>query len=880
MRFQASMIRLLRLFAWLLAAVIACTALNLADLASSEASWGQANSSATSNSPRVDSAGRSGVDPYGDQLPPGAATRLGTIRWRSPQFVKSLTFTPDGTLLISASEQGARIWNPANGKLLRQLRGQQARILGSAAVSPDGKLIAFGGWDQSISGGAVFQTYSGKLLAKVGQPNKTLAADCFTGDGKLLAVHYVGSADDWLIHLFDPYSGNELRSFGSKPDHVERVMSSRDRKTLISVARNGAIRFWEAATGRELRTIWPHRSNGREGATAEVAFPGLALAALSADDTRLAIVQDAVVAGVSVPGTRVQVLDTVSCLKKVEFETRENRKSGISDSLEFLTFTPTGEQLLTAGGGRSLRVWEAETGKDLGKVDPPVEFFTGALAPDGRRFAFNLHRGVIDIRDLATGKNLNRMESAHLAAINAAHVSPDGQTIITVDDDGRYCRWDAQVGKLLWKSPSQFVRELTFVANGRALCTSGRDERLRLRDAESGRELTTYPLAQIASVPATSHDGKKVAVAQGRTILLLDALTGRELKRYGAAKVAAPLAFSIDDSAIVGLGSTLEIWEVATGRHETRSMPAINGRRGGLPLALSPDGRYAAFGGNDTHITTLDVETGEIVVSFQNLPKQDRLRGEVERVAFSRDGRTIAWYSRQNALIRLGELISGEERARFQGTEIAPIAAVTALTFAPDGSFLVSGFEDSSTLVWDLTGKSRLPAGRAALTEGDLIDCWNQLASTNASEGYLAMCRLRADPDRSVRFLGKQLQAAWGVDKERVARLIANLDSNQFQTREEATAEIERLGDRVCALLRASLAGKLSPEARRRIQQVLTRLSARRPERIRKCRILEVVESINTSSARKLIRSLAKESGDTWLKEEARQSLARLQAIN
>jgi HEAT repeat protein len=56
---------------------------------------------------------------------------------------------------------------------------------------------------------------------------------------------------------------------------------------------------------------------------------------------------------------------------------------------------------------------------------------------------------------------------------------------------------------------------------------------------------------------------------------------------------------------------------------------------------------------------------------------------------------------------------------------------------------------------------------------------------------------------------------------KRLAALIADLDHDDFKTRERATAELRALGDEAENALRQALAGRPSPEARQRLEQLL-----------------------------------------------------------
>jgi len=61
-------------------------------------------------------------------------------------------------------------------------------------------------------------------------------------------------------------------------------------------------------------------------------------------------------------------------------------------------------------------------------------------------------------------------------------------------------------------------------------------------------------------------------------------------------------------------------------------------------------------------------------------------------------------------------------------------------------------------------------------------------------------------------------------DPESVAKLIAQLGAKDFRAREHATKALERLGASVLPALRKAAKGNLGLEAKRRIEQMITRI--------------------------------------------------------
>jgi hypothetical protein len=110
-----------------------------------------------------------------------------------------------------------------------------------------------------------------------------------------------------------------------------------------------------------------------------------------------------------------------------------------------------------------------------------------------------------------------------------------------------------------------------------------------------------------------------------------------------------------------------------------------------------------------------------------------------------------------------------------------------------------------------------------AIVPGQEKQCraeWNDLKKI-AGTGQCVAFGNRGAKLSTVRKPKQRVPSAGPVEPQRVARLLADLDSDQFTVREQATKELEKLGEAVEPALREALNGKLSAEARRRVQQVL-----------------------------------------------------------
>jgi hypothetical protein len=116
------------------------------------------------------------------------------------------------------------------------------------------------------------------------------------------------------------------------------------------------------------------------------------------------------------------------------------------------------------------------------------------------------------------------------------------------------------------------------------------------------------------------------------------------------------------------------------------------------------------------------------------------------------------------------------------------------------------------------------------------------------------------------------------VDRERVAKLIADLDNDAFAVRTKAYRELEQLRSVAGALFRQALAANPTPEVRKRLRSLCEDSPSLlcSGEVLRGVRAIGVLERVATAEARELLQQLARGEAEARLTREARSSLARL----
>jgi WD40 repeat protein len=317
----------------------------------------------------------------------------------------------------------------------------------------------------------------------------------------------------------------------------------------------------------------------------------------------------------------------------------------------------TGDQglVVTSGSENTICIWDAATGVQQRRIEQEGHISMLALSPDCTKIVSNccLDESV-SLWDMATGRRIFKLPGhGRYGGRRAAVFTPDGKTFLSWGDDMYLRKWDLRTGKALAEHAIRPTGVRVFTEDDEPM---QRDRAMMFDGIRSG---------------LFTGDGKQLVLQTMTRVFVFDTDSGKEVRSFPA-----------DVGTVIG-------------------------------QAISPDGKslLASALGKSVQTKLLDGRT-QISHPTKTVTLWELATGGVRKqltlpeegigpVAFSADGNWFAAASyRPESHLRVCDKL-GREVWTAKGFP----AIVRSLAFTPDGKRLISGMDEGSALVWDLTQK-------------------------------------------------------------------------------------------------------------------------------------------------------------------------------
>ena len=329
---------------------------------------------------------------------------------------------------------------------------------------------------------------------------------------------------------------------------VTSVAFSLDGKYVLTGSKDHTARVWEVATRKEI---------------ARMTHSGIVSSlALSPDGKHVAS-----------GGEITARVWEASTGKEIARITHENFRhlitfdlgvKGYHSRVTSLIFSVDGKYIVSEGSDRTVRVWEATTGKEVAHIIPNTRNVDAvAFSPDGKYVVLGSIYGMIDVWEAHTGKEVTHMNHGGINIYSLAF-SPDGKYIVSGGNDKTARVWEATTGKEVMRMTHNFVvYTVAFGPDGKYVVSSSGDQTIRVWDFINGSEIARMTHGQAISSIAISPNGKNIVSGSvDHTARVWEAFTGKELARFNHDNDINSVAFSPDGRYVASASDdkTVRIW--------------------------------------------------------------------------------------------------------------------------------------------------------------------------------------------------------------------------------------------------------------------------------------------------------------------------------
>ena len=275
--------------------------------------------------------------------------------------VSSVSFSPDGRVVASTSQNRIKLWEIKKRKNIATLEGHTGPV-NSLAFSPDGQMLAAGAWQEL----KLWDVATRRNIATFEGHTYDVLSVVFSPDGSTLA----SGSSDRTLKLWDVVTEKNVATLEGHTGEVYSVAFSPDGTLLASGSWDNTVRMWDVATGENIATL--------EGITS-----GVFSVSFSPDGTILASgAQD---------GT----------LKLWDVATLTNIVTWQADTVYSVAFSPDGT-ILASGEWREFKLWDVATRKNIATLKGHTNrVFSLAFSPDGTTLASGSEDRTVKLWDVS-----------------------------------------------------------------------------------------------------------------------------------------------------------------------------------------------------------------------------------------------------------------------------------------------------------------------------------------------------------------------------------------------------------------------------------------------------------------------------------------------
>ncbi len=568
----------------------------------------------------------------------------------------------------------------------------------AVAVSPDGKLLLTGSWDNKTR---IWDLETKQIIRELPQDGLYVHSAAWSPNQKIIATG--GSDASGRIQLWDAESGRLLSKFNGHTDAVVNVRFSPTGEWLLTCSYDETARIWDLTDPQnptEIQVLEGHSWWVWDGAFSPDFDPRSAdhlnqIVTVSQDGK--AIIWKVADGIVKSPLAEVSFIQEKTRIERVSFEmVQESIFTGHRGPIYSVAFSPNRHEVATSSYDKRVLLWNPSEVPSFSldrllvnkKAEVNYRELTGHSSPvldvtyskDGQLIVSGGRDNAVKIWSTKTLKPIKTFRG-HFSGVRAVDISPDGRQVISGAQDNQVIVWHIDQyeeirvlnGRELF-GHEDAVLGAKFSSDGKQILTAGRDRTARLWNAKTGVSLRTFQEGHdfLTSTGMFLPGGRILATAAAdNSVRLWNVESGTQLLRIPGTGRAAVITASSDGHWLV-----------------TGHRPGINSEDEQAPSRTHSNERSGVFAWRIKDLIAA-AEAGVQSVDFVEKVKPLELNGHYSRV--------------------------------------------TAVAFAPHGHRLLTCDSRGRSVLWDLDSEKKLWTNRHH--QSRITDC---LFSPSGDEIFLS----------------------------------------------------------------------------------------------------------------------------------------------
>ena len=494
---------------------------------------------------------------------------------------------------------------------------------------------------------------------------------------------FASGACDKRIIIWDLISGSIIKILEGHTDNIERVEFSHNGKYLLSASADNSIIIWDTDNWKIKKKLSVHSNI-------------VSSARFTPNDKFIVSASE---------DCTIKIIDINTCQVVITFIGHEN---GVNDAI----MSPDSRWIYSSSSDWTIRKWDAKSGKEIFTIELyEVITLPIALSPDGKYLA-TISEGNMIYKNRLTlyqtvdgeevtrryGSMVNYFKSGHKSFINSINYSFDGRFIVTASADNDIKIWNVKTGEEIpWWSwgHTDNVSCAVFVPHYNLILSSSQDQTIRIWDPfriGCKREIEVHD-RRIDSIDYDNTGEFLLSVSDN--VDIWNANIGNRIQSIELDNSPISQALFSNDGhyLVLSVKNLLVLFE--------KKQISPNSSSYLKEKELHKSCNIVSFSINIKDDITVALENGEIecwnisftILKYRNTVNDKRLNGAI----CSSDGERIVYIVGNS--ISIIEVSSNEIIGKLEGH----MDSINCISFNSDEQYIVSGAEDNTIRIWDLT---------------------------------------------------------------------------------------------------------------------------------------------------------------------------------